>query len=93
MDARGRDTQGVWDGHMYTAIFKMDNQQGPTVQHTELYSMLHANMNESEAQGRMESCICMAESLPCSPETNTVLLNGYTQHKLKSLKTEDKKRT
>ena len=22
---------GVWDGHVYAAIFKMDNQQGPTV--------------------------------------------------------------
>ena len=21
----------VWDGHVHTAIFKMDNQQGPTV--------------------------------------------------------------
>ena len=27
----GRDSKGVWDVH--TAIFKMDNQQGPTVQH------------------------------------------------------------
>ena len=23
--------QGVWDGHAHTAIFKIDNQQGPTV--------------------------------------------------------------
>ena len=22
---------GVWDGHVYAAVFKMDNQQGPTV--------------------------------------------------------------
>ena len=29
----GRDIQGVWNGHVYTAIFKMNNQQGPTVQH------------------------------------------------------------
>ena len=26
----GRDSQGVWDGHVHSAIFKMDNQQGPT---------------------------------------------------------------
>ena len=26
-----RDSSGVWDGHLHTAIFKMDNQQGPTV--------------------------------------------------------------
>ena len=24
-DAGGRDGQGVWDGHVHTAIFKMDN--------------------------------------------------------------------
>ena len=27
----GKDNQGVWDGHTDTAIFKMDNQQRPTV--------------------------------------------------------------
>ena len=34
---KGRDTQGIWDQFLHTAIFKMDNQQGPTVQHRELY--------------------------------------------------------
>ena len=27
----GRDSQGVWDGQVHTAKFKMDNQQGSTV--------------------------------------------------------------
>ena len=27
---KGRDSLGVWDGHVYAAIFKMDNQKGPT---------------------------------------------------------------
>ena len=27
----GRDSSGVWDGHGHTAVFKMDNQQGPIV--------------------------------------------------------------
>ena len=27
----GRDRGGVWDGQVHTAIFKIDNQQGPTV--------------------------------------------------------------
>ena len=36
---------GAWEGHVHTATFKMDNQQGPTVQHTELYSMLCANLD------------------------------------------------
>ena len=28
---RGRDSQGVWDGHVHTALFNIDNQQGPIV--------------------------------------------------------------
>ena len=27
----GRDIYGVWDGHVDTAIFKMDKQQGPAI--------------------------------------------------------------
>ena len=27
---QGRDSYGVWDGLVHTAIFKMDNQKGPT---------------------------------------------------------------
>ena len=30
------------------------------------------------AWGRMDTCICMAESLRCSPDTITALLTGYT---------------
>ena len=32
----GRDRQGVWDGPVHTAVLKMDNQQGPPVQHRKL---------------------------------------------------------
>ena len=36
MDVRGkngreRDSQGVWDEEVHTAVFKMDDQQGPTI--------------------------------------------------------------
>ena len=27
--AEGRDTLGVWDGHMYTSVYGMDSQWGP----------------------------------------------------------------
>ena len=27
----GKRREGVWDGHIHTAIFKMAKQQGPTV--------------------------------------------------------------
>ena len=42
---RGRDSQELWDGHVHTAIFKMDNQQGPTVQHRELCSVLCGSLD------------------------------------------------
>ena len=35
----GREGLGVWDQQMQTVIYRMDKQQGPTVQHRELYSM------------------------------------------------------
>ena len=27
----GRESKGVWDGHIHTAILKMDNQRGLSV--------------------------------------------------------------
>ena len=44
----------------------------------ELYSMLCASLDGKEVWGRMDTCICMAESLPCSSETTTAFLIGYT---------------
>ena len=43
----------------------------------ELYSVLYARLNGSGVWGRMDTCICMAESLCCSPETITTLLISY----------------
>ena len=34
-----RDALRVWNQQMQTTIHKMDKQQGPTVQHRELYSI------------------------------------------------------
>ena len=65
---------------------KMDNQQGPTIQHMELCSMLCGILDGREVWGRMDTCICMAESLCCSPKTITTLLIGILQYKIKSLK-------
>ena len=31
MVAGMKGSWGVWGGHVHTAVFKMDNQQGPTV--------------------------------------------------------------
>ena len=39
------------DGHIHTAIFEMDNQQGPTIQHMELCSCSVAAWMEGEFRG------------------------------------------
>ena len=45
MVARGGGTvRGVWDGHVHTAIFRMDNQRGPTVGHKECVTVLRASL-------------------------------------------------
>ena len=51
---------------------------GPTVQHRELCLVLCGSLDGRGVWGRMGTCICMAESLRCSPETITTLLIGYT---------------
>ena len=51
---------------------KIDNQQGPVVEHRELCSM------SCGVWGRMDTCVCMAESLCCPPEMITTLLMIYT---------------
>ena len=75
---RGRDSKGVWDGHVHSGTFKMDNQQGHTVQQRELCSMLCGSLNGRGVWGKMDTYTRMAESLRCSPETVTTLLISYT---------------
>ena len=63
----------------------MDNQQGPTTQHMELCSGICGSLDGRGVWGGMDTCVCMTESLHCSPETFTMLLIGYTPtytHKL-----------
>ena len=66
-----RDSQGVWNGHVHTAVFKMDNQQGPPVQHRDLCSVLCDSLDGRGVWGRMDTRVFMAESLCGSPETIT----------------------
>ena len=80
----GQDSQGVWDGHVHSAIFKMDNQQGHTVQHSEFFAMFCGSLDWKYVWRRMDTCICMAESLYCPPETITTLLVSYTPIQMKS---------
>ena len=67
----------LWEGHVHTDVFKMDNQQRPTVELRELCSVLCASLDGRGVGGRMGTCMCMAESLRCSLETTTISLIGY----------------
>ena len=80
----GKNSQGFGDQHVHTSIFKMDNQQGPTVQHRELCSQLYSNLDEKGVWRTMDTCIWMAECLGCLPETIITLLVSYIfQYKIK----------
>ena len=65
-----------WTCVIHTALFKVDNQQGPTVQHMDLYLMLCGSLDGRGVWSRMDTCICEAETLGCSPKTITLLI-GY----------------
>ena len=45
----------------YAAILKMDNQQVPTVPHSELCSMLCGSLDGRGVWGEIDTCMCMAE--------------------------------
>ena len=53
----------------------MDNQEAPTVWHKELCSMLCSSLDGMGVWGRMDTCICVAESLCYAPETIATLSN------------------
>ena len=55
----------------------MDNPPSPTVEHRELYSMLYGSPDGRGIWVRMDTCICMTESLYYPLETITILLFGY----------------
>ena len=56
----------------------MDNQQGYSVQHMELCSMLFGNLGGRGVGGRMDTGIWIAGFLHCSLEAMTRLLIGIT---------------
>ena len=47
----GGDSQGVWDGHGHTAVFNMENQQGPAGQHRGLCSILCNHLMVPRGEG------------------------------------------
>ena len=50
-------------------MFRTGDQEELIVQHMELCSMLCGSLDGRAVWGRLDTCMCMAESLRCSPET------------------------
>ena len=50
----------------------MDNQQGPTLEHMELCSMLRGNLDGMRVWGRVDMCLRMSVLPCCPPETITI---------------------
>ena len=70
---REKDRLGIWNWHVHTAIFKIDNQKGTMVQHREHCSILCNKLNGKRIWKRIDICIRITESPCCTSETNTIL--------------------
>ena len=79
------------EGQVHTAIFNMDNQQGPIVYSTGNSAQRYVQGWEG-VWGRMDKYIYMAESLCYSSETTTSLLISYTPMQNKQLKKKERKK-
>ena len=55
-----------------TLIHGMDGQWGPAVEHRELYSIFCDNLYRKRTWKRMDTCICIFESLCCTAEIKTL---------------------
>ena len=84
----GRDSSGVWGGHVYTAIFKMENQQGQIVWNSAQYAA--AWMGGGLAGGWIHVYVWLSPfAVPL--KLSTTLLIGYT-YKIKKVKKKKKER-
>ena len=78
------------EGQVHTAIFNMDNQQGPIVYSTGNSAQRYVQGWEG-VWGRTDKYIYMAESLCYSSETTTTSSIGYTPKQNKKFKVKKKK--
>ena len=70
--AAGGKRQGVWEGHVHTAIFKMIPNKD-LLYSTWNSTQLCGSLGGRGVWGRMDTCTCMAESLKAPPESVTTL--------------------
>ena len=72
----GKNNYELWEGHVHTATFNMDNQQRP-IYSTWNSAQLFVAAWMKESLGEWDACLCMAASLCRSPQTTTMLVIGY----------------
>ena len=79
--------QGIWDQHEHAAVFKMRLCIAQDLLYsTGNSSQLCGRLDGRRVWRRMDTCMCMAESLCCPLATITTLLLGYTPVQNKKLK-------
>ena len=66
-----------WAAIAFSLYLKMDKQQRPTEQHRESCLMICGSPDARGVWEKVNTCICMAKSLCCPPETITLLI-GFT---------------
>ena len=65
----------MWDGHVHTALFKIENQQGPTIYHRELCLMLCGSLDGRVLGGEWVQVYVWLSPFPvCVPETITLFI-------------------
>ena len=76
MVARGEGWESGRD--MDTPLYLKWMTSKDLLYNTEFCSTLWASLDWRGAWGRKDTCMCVAEALPCSSETITALLISYT---------------
>ena len=92
-DGERDSSDALWSRYQdsLSRYIQVGNQQGPTDNTWNSTQCMPARMGE-EFGGRMDTCICMAESLGCSLETTVTLLISYTLLQNKQFKVRKKKK-
>ena len=85
MVASGKGILREFEMDRYTLLYLkwITNHELLYFLHMELCSVLCGSLVGRGVWGRMDICICIVESLHCSPETIPMLLIGSTQYKIK----------
>ena len=79
---------------MYTRLYlKWMTNKDPLYGTWNSCSVLRASLDGRGVWEGRDTCVCMAESLCCSPETTPVLLIGYTPIQNKNFKVKPTKIT